>query len=160
MNKKNVALIIGGMALYVGYKLYKIMELADSIVYKPKGISFKRGGKGVNSFAIVVNMELYNPTGTTLQMRGVDGTLSIGGQVVSVFSSGAFVIRAGTNNFPITFQIDSLAIVATLVSAITSKKPIRLDVELKKKIPFITQTENFSFGTGDLPQDTTSIAFK
>lgn len=158
--KKNVALIVGGMALYVGYRLYKIIELADSIVYKPKGISFKRGGKSINSFAIVINMELYNPTGTTLQMRGVDGTLSMGGNVISVFTSGAFVIRSGTNNFPITFQIDSLAIVASLISAISSKKPVRLDVELKKRIPFITQTENFSFGTGDLPADTSSIAFK
>lgn len=158
--KKNVALVIGGMALYVGYRLYKILELADSIVYKPKGISFKRGGKSVNAFAIVVNMELYNPTGTTLNMRGVDGTLSIGGNVISVFTSGPFVIRAGSNNFPITFQIDSLNVVTSLITAITAKKPIRLDVELRKRIPFITQTEKFSFGTGDLPSDTSSIAFK
>jgi hypothetical protein len=105
-------------------------------------------------------MELYNPSGTTLEMRGVDGTLSIGGAVVSVFTSGPFVIRAGTNNFPITFQIDSLAVVTTLISTIATKKPIRLDVELRKRIPFITQTEKFSFGTGDLPKDTSSIAFK
>ena len=158
--KKNVLLVLGGMGVYIAYRLYKIMELADSVVYKPKGISFKRGGKSVNSFAVVINMELYNPSGTTLEMRGVDGTLSIGGAVVSVFSSGPFVIRAGTNNFPITFQIDSLAVVTTLISTIATKKPIRLDVELRKRIPFITQTEKFSFGTGDLPKDTSSIAFK
>lgn len=158
--KKNFLLILGGVGLYVGYKLFKILELADSVVYKPKGISFKRGGKSVNSFAIIVNMELYNPTGTTLEMRGVDGTLSIAGAVISVFSSGPFVIRAGTNNFPMTFQIDSLAVVTSLVTAITSKKDIRLDVELKKRIPFITKIEKFSFGKGDLPADTSAIAFR
>lgn len=151
------------LALFVGigygaYKLYQLYKLSESVVYKPLGIKFFRGA-GVNDFAVIVNMQIFNPTNGELKMRDVGGTLAIDGNVISTFSSGDFLIKKGLTDFPLTFKISSFSAITAIATSALKKKPIRLDVTLNKNIGLVTSRETFSFGQGDLPAETSKLVF-
>ena len=62
---------------FVAYRLYKLYELGNNIIYKPVGVSFKRGAT-INDFVIRVKMEILNPANTIVKLRGIDGQLRVG----------------------------------------------------------------------------------
>ena len=90
-------------------------------------------------------MEILNPTNRSLKMRGLDGTISYDGKVLSSFSTDPFLIKKGRSTFTLNFKFDSEESRKTLQSLIASGSKMKpLQVELRKKIPYFTTTEKFS----------------
>lgn len=140
--------VIGGLG-YVGYRLFKINELANMISYKPSGVP-KLVKKG-SGFVLVQPMVLDNPTRTSLKMKGVDGVLRQGAKVLGTFSSGPFEIKSGRNYFNLEFTLDGLATFTAIAQAIASGKGLSLDVDLNKRTAaLITQRSTFTINTKDL----------
>ena len=100
---KNI-LQIGGA--FVAYRMYKLYELGENVIYKPVGIKFIRGGS-INDFIIRIKMELLNPTNTRVKMRGIDGKLLVNNQVIGSFASIPFEIKGGISYFDLDFQINA-----------------------------------------------------
>lgn len=135
------ALLWGGA--FVAYRLYKLYELADAVVYKPVAVQFRRGAT-VNDFVIRVKMELMNPGGTAVSVRRVSGRLITGGQTVGYFVSNPFQIKPGINYFFLDFRIDAKNVGAPLVRAIVERKMPVLYVEMTTALPFVSTTETFA----------------
>lgn len=137
---KKVLPIAGAFVLYQFYKLY---EFGNSIIYKPIGVGFK--GLGTKDFILQIQMEILNPTNRSLKMRGLDGTISYDGKVLSSFSTDPFLIKKGRSTFTLNFKFDSEESRKTLQSLIASGSKMKpLQVELRKKIPYFTTTEKFN----------------
>ena len=114
---KNI-LQIGGA--FVAYRMYKLYELGENVIYKPVGIKFIRGGS-INDFIIRIKMELLNPTNTRVKMRGIDGRLLVNNQVIGSFASIPFEIKGGISYFDLDFQINAQNTGVTLVQALLKK---------------------------------------
>jgi len=137
---KKVLPIAGAFVLYQFYKLY---EFGESIIYKPIGVGFK--GLGTKDFILQIPMEILNPTNRSLKMRGLDGTISYNGKVLSSFSTDPFIIEKGRSTFTLNFKFDTDEARKTLQSLIASgSKNYLLQVELRKKLPYFTSTEKFN----------------
>lgn len=133
------------VAAFVGYRFYKLYELGASIIYKPLDWRFRKVdwsslSKGVD---LVVTIELLNPTNTQLQMRGVDGTLTLDGQVVSTFTSTPFVITAGRSTFDMVFNIKGANTINRFANFVKNTNQGNIEVTIRKKIPFFTLTDKF-----------------
>jgi LEA14-like dessication related protein len=83
-------------------------------------------------------MKLFNPSGTSLSMRGIDGILKTAdGQVLSTFISPPFVVKPGDQFFDLIFTINSPEMKSWFNKFfVNSKEPLTLIV--KKKLPFFT----------------------
>lgn len=140
--------VLGGLG-YVGYRLFKINELANMVSYKPSGIpQLRKRGDG---FVLVQPMTIDNPTSTTLKMRGVDGVLRQGAKVLGTFSSGPFIIKSGRTSFNMEFTLDGLATFTAIAQAVASGRGLTLDVDLNKRTAnLITQRSTFRINTKDL----------
>jgi hypothetical protein len=153
--QKNAAMTIPGISAktirnallwtgaFVAYRLYKLYELGDSVVYKPVAVQFRRGGT-INDFVVRVKMELMNPGNTAVSVRRVSGRLITGNQTVGYFASNPFTINPGLNYFFMDFRIDAKNVGAPLVRAIIEKKMPVLYVEMTTALPFFSTTETFA----------------
>jgi hypothetical protein len=135
---------------FVAYRLYKLYELGNNIIYKPVGVSFKRGAT-VNDFVIRVKMEILNPANTIVKLRGIDGQLLIRSQPVGTFNSGPFQITGGLSYFYLDFKVDPKNIGAELIQAVLAKKIPVLTVSMTVKLPFFSTTSVFDVNPGTLP---------
>jgi hypothetical protein len=149
-----LGLLIG--AGFLARKLYEIYKVGEEVTYTPTGVKFKKNS--LNSYSIIVGIQLYNPTTGEISMKDVSGTLAVNGSIISTFSSGAFKIKRGMTDFPLTFNVSSVAAITAITTAKLKNQPLRLDVVLNKNLGLITKQEKFSFGKGDLPE-TSSIIF-
>ena len=150
-----LGLLVG--AGFLVRKLYELHRISTDITYKPTGVKFKRG-TGLNSYSVIVGMQIFNPTNGEVKMKDVSGTLAVNGSVISTFSTGAFVIKRGLTDFPLTFNVSSLAAITAITTAKIKGQPLQLDVVLNKNLGIITSRETFSFGGKDIPE-TSSIIF-
>ena len=91
MDKRLKNILTWGGA-FVAYRLYKLYELGENVIYKPVGIKFIRGGS-INDFVVRIKMELLNPTNTSVKMRGIDGRLIVNNQVIGSFASIPFTTK-------------------------------------------------------------------
>lgn len=133
-----------GIAAFIGYRFYKMYELGESIVVKPLDWRFvKLDWANLNSVSLVVTIELLNPTNTRLAMRGVDGTLSIGGLRVSNFFSKPFDIVGGRSTFDMVFKFDTINSVQKIIDIVKSGTNIPIEVTIRKRIPFFTLVDKF-----------------
>jgi len=150
MNKwwKNALAVSGA---FVVYKFYKLYELGESVVYEPYKYSLKYSG--TNTPDLVVKMKLFNPSGTKVSMRGVDGILKTAdGKVLSTFTSPPFQIKAGEQFFDLIFTINSPEMKSWFNKFfVNSKEPLTLVV--KKKLPFFTTTDESKINIQSLISD-------
>ena len=135
-----VYLAIGGV--YLGYRLYKLYQLGEKVEYTPIGVSFVRGSTLFDS-VIRVKMKLTNPTSSSVKMRGVDGTISVGSDVVGSFASKPFTINQGENYFDLDFKVLPNSAGKIFAEALIAKKAPVFKVTLNKRTSFITTTETF-----------------
>lgn len=91
-----------------------------------------------------VKMKLTNPTGTSLEMKGVDGTLSVNNTVISSFTSPAFTINNGDNFFTIDFKLEPSNVSEIIVNQLASNSKPLLIVTLRKHLSWLTTTERFA----------------
>lgn len=133
-------LTIGG--IYLGYRLYKLYQLGEKVTYTPIGVSFVRNSPLVNSI-LRVKMKLTNPTDASVHMKSVDGTISVGSDVVGVFASKPFDIKQGDSYFDLDFKILPNSAGAIFLQAVANKKTPVFRVALNKRTSFITTSETF-----------------
>lgn len=133
-------LTIGG--IFLGYRLYKLYQLGEQVTYTPVGVSFVRGSTLIDS-AIRVKFKLDNPTNASVKMKGVDGTISAGSNVVGTFASKPFSINAGENYFDMDFKVLPNSAGLIFAESLASKKAPVFKVTLNKRLNFITTTETF-----------------
>ena len=141
--KFNLKSILAWGGAFVAYRLYKLYELGENVIYKPVGVSFTRG-KSINDFVVRVKMELLNPTKTTLPMRGIDGKLKIKDQVVGTFASAPFTIKSGISYFFLDFKVVPNTTGVQIITAIIAKKVPVFVVEMNKRLPYFSITEVFA----------------
>ena len=144
------ALLWGGA--FVAYRLYKLYELGEGVIYKPVAVQFRRAGT-INDFVIRVKMELLNPGNTADKVRGVVGKLIVDNQPIGYFASNPFAINPGLNYFFMDFRIDAKNVGAPLVRAIIEKKTPVLYVEMTTKLPFFSVTETFAINPQSTPTE-------
>jgi hypothetical protein len=152
MDKRLKNILTWGGA-FVAYRLYKLYELGENVIYKPVGISFTRGAT-INDFIIRIKMELLNPTNTTLNMKGVDGKLIVQNQVIGSFASTPFVIKGGLNYFFMDFKIDPNTIGVNLIQSLLKKTLPLFVVEINKRLNFFSIKERFALNPNNV--DTSS----
>jgi hypothetical protein len=141
--KFNLKTILAWGGAFVAYRLYKLYELGENIIYKPVGVSFTRG-KSINDFVVRVKMELLNPTKTTLPMRGIDGKLKIKDQIVGTFASAPFTIKAGISYFFLDFKIVPDTTGVQIITAILKKQVPVFIVDMNKRLPYFSINEVFA----------------
>jgi hypothetical protein len=152
---KNI-LQIGGA--FVAYRMYKLYELGENVIYKPVGIKFIRGGS-INDFIIRIKMELLNPTNTRVKMRGIDGKLLVNNQVIGSFASIPFEIKGGISYFDLDFQINAQNTGVTLVQALLKKTLPVFVVDMNKRLLFFSINEKFAINPNTIPT-TDSVVLK
>lgn len=152
---KNI-LQLGGA--FVAYRMYKLYELGENVIYKPVGIKFIRGGS-VNDFIIRIKMELLNPTNTRVKMRGIDGKLLVNNQVIGSFASIPFEIKGGISYFDLDFQINAQNAGVTLVQALLKKNLPVFVVDMNKRMLFFSINEKFAINPNTIPT-TDSVVLK
>ena len=152
---KNI-LQIGGS--FVAYRMYKLYELGENVIYKPVGIKFIRGGS-INDFIIRIKMELLNPTNTRVKMRGIDGRLLVNNQVIGSFASIPFEIKGGISYFDLDFQINAQNTGVTLVQSLLKKTLPVFVVDINKRMLFFSINEKFAINPNTIPT-TDSVVLK
>ena len=152
---KNI-LQIGGA--FVAYRMYKLYELGENVIYKPVGIKFIRGGS-INDFIIRIKMELLNPTNTRVKMRGIDGRLLVNNQVIGSFASIPFEIKGGISYFNLDFQINAQNTGVTLVQSLLKKTLPVFVVDINKRMLFFSINEKFAINPNTIPT-TDSVVLK
>jgi hypothetical protein len=152
---KNI-LQIGGA--FVAYRMYKLYELGENVIYKPVGIKFIRGGS-INDFIIRIKMELLNPTNTRVKMRGIDGRLLVNNQVIGSFASIPFEIKGGISYFDLDFQINAQNTGVTLVQSLLKKTLPVFVVDINKRMLFFSINEKFAINANTIPT-TDSVVLK
>jgi hypothetical protein len=133
---------LGLIGALIVYRFYKLYELGESIIYKPVGLSFTRG-KTLNDFVIRIKMELLNPTKTVLDIRGVDGVLSVADNILSTFITPPFKIKSGISYFFLNFKVKQENIGVEIVKAILSKKIPVFSVKYTQKLPYFSISSKF-----------------
>lgn len=146
---KNI-LQIGGA--FVAYRMYKLYELGENVIYKPVGIKFIRGGS-INDFIIRIKMELLNPTNTRVKMRGIDGKLLVNNQVIGSFASIPFEIKGGISYFDLDFQINAQNTGVTLVQSLLKKTLPVFVVDMNKRMLFFSINEKFAINPNTIPTE-------
>jgi hypothetical protein len=152
---KNI-LQIGGA--FVAYRMYKLYELGENVIYKPVGIKFIRGGS-INDFIVRIKMELLNPTNTRVKMRGIDGKLLVNNQVIGSFASIPFEIKGGISYFDLDFQINAQNTGVTLVQSLLKKTLPVFVVDMNKRMLFFSINEKFAINPNTIPT-TDSVVLK
>jgi hypothetical protein len=152
---KNI-LQIGGA--FVAYRMYKLYELGENVIYKPVGIKFIRGGS-INDFIIRIKMELLNPTNTRVKMRGIDGKLLVNNQVIGSFASIPFEIKGGISYFDLDFQINAQNTGVTLIQSLLKKTLPVFVVDMNKRMLFFSINEKFAINPNTIPT-TDSVVLK
>jgi hypothetical protein len=155
--KFNLKTILAWGGAFVAYRLYKLYELGENIIYKPVGVSFTRG-KSINDFVVRVKMELLNPTKTTLPMRGIDGKLKIKDQVVGTFTSAPFTIAAGISYFYLDFKVLPDTTGVQLITAILKKQVPVFIVDMNKRLPYFSINEVFAINPNTI--ETSNVMVK
>ena len=155
--KFNLKTILAWGGAFVAYRLYKLYELGENIIYKPVGVSFTRG-KSINDFVVRVKMELLNPTKTTLPMRGIDGKLKIKDQVVGTFTSAPFTIAAGISYFYLDFKIVPDTTGVQIITALLKKQVPVFIVDMNKRLPYFSITEVFAINPNTI--ETSNVMVK
>ena len=137
---------------FVAYRMYKLYELGENVIYKPVGIKFIRGGS-INDFIVRIKMELLNPTNTRVKMRGVDGKLIVNNQVIGSFASIPFTIKGGLSYFDLDFKIDAQNVGINLIQALLKKTLPVFIVDMNKRLLFFSINEKFAINPNTIPTD-------
>ena len=115
---------IGLLALagYSGYKLIQLNRLATKLVYRVKGASAIATLKPLYA-ALVLKVDITNPTGGKVKVTNTFGTISIGGNVVGNFSTGPYEItKQGTTSIEIKTVLKGLTSAQAIYAGLTTNK--------------------------------------
>lgn len=152
--------ILIGVGAFFAYRLYKMVEFGQSIVYSIQEWGFIKPLSPLDYLKevnIYVNVEILNATNTTLSMRGIDGQLIYANQIIGTFFSDPFVIKAGRSQFKMIFKVNGFESAKTIVKDMAKNNPANLKVKLNAKIPFISIPYTYNLNLVDFIAKTLPI---
>jgi hypothetical protein len=119
---KTLKLALAAGVGYAGFKLYQLNRLASKIVYRVTGVSAIATLKPLYA-AIVVKVNITNPTGGRVKVSNTFGTISIGGATVGNFSTGAYEIpKNGSVNINLKVVLKGLASAQAIYAGLTTNR--------------------------------------
>jgi hypothetical protein len=119
-NGVKLALVAG--AGYAGYKLFQLNRLATKLQYRIKGASAIATLKPLYA-ALVLKVDIANPTSGRVKVANTFGTISIGGNVVGDFTTGPYTIeKQGTTNINLKIVLKGLASAQSIYAGLTTNK--------------------------------------
>lgn len=139
---------IGIVALGAGiaYRLYQLWQLGDRITYSPRGVKFSRNG---SNFFIDVDFSVNNPTKTTVEVKGIEGRIYIGDNLIAGFTGEGKTIQSGDNTYKTSFQINNKGTAISLLESIATKKWPVFSVSMKTILPLFSVNDDFDINTQD-----------
>ena len=147
---------------FVAYRAYKLWELMNSFSYRYTGLYFERP-KNVkellNSFGLVLEMAIMNPTSTSIKLSGVNGGIYYKGTLIGTFNIGNInVLPSGDTPIKVRSRI-STEMAARIVSDIAKKEFPVFDIHVNVNLLFgLTKKIIFNVNSKDyLPSNTTNV---
>jgi len=119
---KTVKLALAAGLGYAGFKLYQLNRLAAKLVYKVTGVSAIATLKPLYA-AIIVKVNITNPTSGKVNVKNTFGTVSIGGATVGNFSTGPYSIpKNGSTNINLKVVLKGLASAQAIYAGLTTNR--------------------------------------
>lgn len=152
MDKSLKAIGLTALA-FVGYRAYKLYELGNSFDFEFYGMRFQRPAnwqEALNKYQVVMIFKIKNPTKTSMQMRGVEGSIKEGTDIIARFKTGKFTIKAGETFINVVTDLDSKYVASSLIPSILSRLAPIFDVKLTTIFPFgLKYTTDFKVNVKD-----------
>lgn len=161
MNKKlKAALTVAG--LFVGVRAYKLWQLFNGIQYTFKHVRFTRPTSNLaTKYEMTVTYRIFNPTGTSMQVSNMYGTVSMQDTQVAGYATGPFVIKPGEQTLDVKIVMNPTFVVQTLLPAIASRNFPILDMTMTVRIPIgLSTTQRFKIHTRDYVPDPVAQLFQ
>lgn len=147
---------------FVAYRAYKLWELMNSFSYRYTGLYFirpKNVKEVLNSFGMVLEVAIMNPTNTQVQINGVHGGVFYKNILIGTYKMKGFeILPAGDTPVKVQVRIAS-DMAASIVGDILNKQfPVfRVDMYVSLLYGF-TKKLTFNVDSKDyLPQNLTNI---
>ena len=139
------------VAAFVAYRLYKMYEVGQQFQWFVSKVYPSR--VGLNDFAITTEYEIYNPTGTTFNVRGVQGEIYYKGSMIGTFNGGGFLMRSGRFKYPVVFNIPNKAITTAITQIISKGEFPVFEVKMTTLLPLFKTTETMKIDTANYAKD-------
>ena len=149
--------VLGIVALAGAYRLYQLWKASGKLSYTPVALRLKRDKL---SYAAHIDLDIMNPTDTTIRIRGIKGNLNWNQYAISSFRSGPAEIKPGVTKMTIVFALNNLQIVSALVKSITDQKWTIFKVEMTTLMPLFSYPESFEINTQTYIKDIQGALFK
>lgn len=143
---------------FVGFRAYKLYELGNSFDFEFFGMKFQRPAnlqQALTNYQVVLIFKIINPTKTSMHMRGLQGTIMEGTDVIAKFKTGKFIIKGGDTFINVVTDLDSKYVAASLIPAVLAKIAPVYKVKLTSIFPFgLRYTTDFEIPVKDyIPKD-------
>lgn len=138
MNKRLIRTAIVTAVAFVGYRAYKLWELANSFSYRYTGLYFikpKNIKDVLNKFELVLELSIMNPTTATFPLNGVVGGVYYKNVLLGTFKVPPFTIRTGDTPIKASVLLTPQN-ASELVNDITKKNYPVFDVDIEAILPF------------------------
>ena len=145
------------MALAAAYRLYQLFKASKAISYSPVALRLKRDKL---NFVIVVDVQILNPTSTTINIKGIKGNLQWENYAISSFQAGALAIKPGTSQMTINFALNNLNTISALAKAVTNKKWPVFKVDMVTMMPLFSYPESFQINTASYIEELKGVVFQ
>ena len=135
-----------GIASFVAFRFYKMYELGASIIIKPLDYRFGRvdwANLNKGGVPLYVQLEILNPSNTSLKMRGIDGVLKFNDKIISTFISKPFTISAGRSTFNLDFKLNGITAINEFIAIVKENRNDKVEIDMSLKIPYFTLKRNY-----------------
>lgn len=149
--------VLGIVALAGAYRLYQLWKASGKLSYTPVALRLKRDKL---SYSAHIDLDIMNPTDTTIRIRGIKGNLNWNQYAISSFRTGPAEIKPGVTKMTIVFALNNLQIVSALVKSVTDKKWPIFKVEMTTLMPLFSYPESFEINTEKYIKDIQGNLFK
>lgn len=109
MKRNYILLGVGILAYFLATKVGKLKTFWDKLTFSLGKVRVQSKFP-YSEFNIIITMNAYNPTETSVSLNGVDGTLSMQGKTIASVRGGFVNIKQGKNSFDViaTITIEQL----------------------------------------------------
>lgn len=164
MDKTLRNLGVGALA-FIAYRGYKLYELANSIDFEFYGMKFQKPAsvqKGLDRYQLVLIIKFKNPTKTSLAMRGVEGDITEGTDIIAKFKTGAFEIKADDSYMNIIVDLEPKYVATNIVPYLLAKQSPIFKIRTAIIFPFgFKLNTTFDVKVSDyIPKEYASTFFK
>lgn len=149
--------VLGILSLAAAYRVYQLWKASGQLSYSPVGFKLRRDKL---KFVIVVDLQIMNPTSTTINIRGIKGNLNWNNYAVSSFQAPPLAIKPGTSQMTINFALNNLETISALAKSVSDKKWPILKVDMVTMMPLFSYPESFDINTGAYAEEFKGLIFQ